>query len=162
MRGWVRGLISFRDTAGVSDADGSLKWLVAVRGVSYYIPPVEQEVVALQASRYTVPASLQGSYPNGLRIEANGGGLQGTVAGTIQATENSLVGSASFRLNGKFNPGGGAMSGHLSRPGSSDWVPWGGVLLQKQGAVRGQFRAFGRPTPGLKPYGTGKLVMEKP
>jgi hypothetical protein len=157
MRGWVRGAVNFRDIPGVSDADAQVKWIVTIPGIGTYAPPLEQEIVTLQASRYTPPGDLSDFFPGVLRAEASGGEIQGPIIGTARAVGNSLVSTPPLRLNGNFNRTTGLFSGHLSRPGSSNWVPWSGVLMQKQSSMFGQFREFGRHYFWQPRAGTGSL-----
>ena len=37
---------------GVSDADGTLKWVITIPGAGFHYDPLEEEAVSLRASRY--------------------------------------------------------------------------------------------------------------
>jgi hypothetical protein len=161
MRGWVRGSVSFRDVAGISDADGSLKWIIPAPDASTYMLPLEEEAVSVLASLYTGEQGIAKAMAASLRVSADSGGILGTLTGTILAMDNRLSGVPPLRLSGKFNPFSGLASGHFARPKNALWTEWSGVFVQKQNAIFGQFRDFDRPPAAPPRRATGNLRISR-
>lgn len=153
-QGWVRGIVSFGPKAGVSDADGDLLW---VHPSGYYenFGSFLTAPVDFLASRYTPPAQLQDTLGSTVNFAARDGGLTQALTTNATLTGNTLIGTAALRMNGKFSPSSGLVVGHLSPPGSARWRSFGGVLLQKQGRILGQFSSFG-------PRGAGGVSISAP
>jgi hypothetical protein len=150
-QGWLRGIIVFRDRAGVSDADGSMLW-VHPNGYLEANGVLQQADVAFAASRYSPPASLQDALGDTVRWIGRDGGLVSNFNVLAHPSINSVTGALGLRANGSFTPGSGIISGHLSPPENSHWRPFGGVLFQKRRVLLGQFGSFG-------PRGTGAFSL---
>jgi hypothetical protein len=151
-RGWVRGLLTFRDQSGVSDADGVLAWYQPLMLPTSTIENWKLSV-SFVASRFQ-PMSAQSALGATASLSASGGGLPSEKAGMVSIANDTIGGIAPLHANAVLSGSSGLLSGHFAPPGSQNWTPVSGVILQKQGTVYGQFQALG---PRL---GTGRLGLE--
>jgi hypothetical protein len=159
-RGWIRGLVNFRDVADTSDADGTLQWNITSGGGPDTRPDA-RESVTIMASRYKAPESLQDLYPVGVNVHIGDVDLPRT--GTAQSLGNRLMSIPPLRINGSLNVETGDLRGHLGLTDADAWTMWWGVVFQKQGnTIFGQHRRFGPMIWGKWPVGSGGLRMVAP
>ncbi len=152
MEGWASGTIRFRNQPGVSDADGTLTWVIPYRHYGVYLLPKVHPQISFLASQYALPDE-NAPFVSGSYFSVKGGGVEpGEFAYVSVDTEGRFSSIESgLQVTGGFNPRNGLMSGHFRLRGSGVWMSFFGALYQKQPSEHGLFVA----RPGE--YGTGLI-----
>lgn len=158
-RGLLGGGISIRETPGISDGDGVLRWRKPVLDATQFFKEGFDGTVPVLISRFQRIASLQTSNTSRTvpaRALLAGGGLPlatPVIERDLAFLSGNLVtvlASGSERLRLQIRGGSGMISGSFIHPGDGRVRYFSGVLFQKQGAGAGYF-------PGLQTTGRFEL-----
>ncbi len=140
--GWLRGPVDLGETSRTADLEGNLRWVLP-HG-HYFTHEFLHAGVQLVGSRYVRPENLQIALGNAPRFRVDeGGGVAPFTASTFLDAD-VISGVAPFRMKGAFSSNSGLLGGHFSPKGTSIWLGYNGVLLQKQRRAVGQFRPISR------------------
>jgi hypothetical protein len=164
--GYVAGKLTFRDVPGISDLDGTLRWLKpnAVAATKSYVAGFDT-TRGVVGSRYTPPMTGQRAFPGlanslyntWLRLSGPDMSTQPTLdlttmdRATTWTTANKLLYYGPDKITLTFTAATGLLTGMCVDAEKGISVIFGGALLQKQGLVTGNYAAGAR---------TGLMVMQ--
>jgi hypothetical protein len=164
--GYVAGKLTFRDVPGISDLDGTLRWLKpnAVPATKSYAAGFDT-TRGVVGSRYTPPLKNQRAFPglaNSLYntwLRLSGPDMSTQPALTLTTLDRALTWTPANKLlyygpdkiTMTFTAATGLITGKCVDAGKGISVTFGGALLQKQGLVSGRYAAGAR---------TGWMVMQ--
>jgi hypothetical protein len=157
--GYVAGKLTFRDVTGISDLDGTLRWLKpnAVPSTKSYAAGFDT-TRGVVGSRYTVPLASQRAfaglattfYNTWLRLIGPDMSTLPTLnlttisRATTWTTANNLLYYGPDKISMTFTPATGLISGNCVDAANGINLSFGGALLQKQSLVTGGYAAGAR------------------
>jgi hypothetical protein len=164
--GYVAGNMTFRDVPGISDLDGTLRWMKpnAVPATKSYVAGFDT-TRGVVGSRYTPPLTGQRAFPGlanslyntWLRLSGPDMSTLPTLdlttmdRATTWTTANKLLYYGPDKITTTFTPATGLITGTCVDAAKGINLTFGGALLQKQSLVTGRYVAGAR---------TGLMVMQ--
>ena len=141
---WGRGAIygwQLFNGSSEEDISGDVTWIRPEMRWAWYYPDGFAVILASSGSRYVRP-------PPGTKvldltsatIEFNGGNLDRGITNHITLDSNNRIQNQSANgLRLRFSLSNGVFGGVVMDPITWDWIPFRGVVLQKQGIAAGYF-----------------------
>jgi Divergent InlB B-repeat domain/Cysteine-rich secretory protein family/Bacterial Ig domain len=148
--GVISGQVTLEDSPGISDLDGTFRWIKPTRPQDRIAPLAFDTTVPAVGSLYNAhgPVLTVTTETDNSQLQLGAGNLETQVVqtGTLDADHVSFTNPALKGLNVKLNPLTGHFAGSFVHPVTGALSPIHGVIFQKQNAAFGYF--LGENTSG--------------
>lgn len=161
VKGLLAGTVAIRDTAGVSDGDGTLSWIKPSGATERFYTGGFSGTVPVQLSRFQKFFLEQSAAPQTPQASLSGGelpaGFDPIVKDLAFPHRNviAILNPAADQLRLTVNPGNGLLRGSFIHPTDGGERGLFGVLFQKSGIGGGFF-------PGVQTTGSFELANRPP